>query len=52
MANTNQYAIRDVALATFYDLVTGKALVQLQNLKSSGLENNADLVYVRGGRGK
>jgi hypothetical protein len=51
MATPNQWGIREVALATFYDIATGKALVQLQNLKTSGLENTASLVYARGGRG-
>jgi hypothetical protein len=51
MAAPNQWGIREVAVATFYDIATGKALVQLTNLKTSGLENSANLVYARGGRG-
>ncbi|WP_135546945.1 hypothetical protein [Paenibacillus cymbidii] len=51
MAAPQQYAVREVALATFYDIKTGKARVQLQNLKTSGLENSAETVYARGGRG-
>lgn len=51
MSTPNQYAIREVALASFYSLTTGKILVYLQNLKSSGLENSADTIYARGGRG-
>lgn len=48
MATPNQYAIREVALATFYSLTTLKPLVYLQNLKTSGLENSAETVYARG----
>ncbi|RAV12174.1 hypothetical protein [Paenibacillus contaminans] len=48
---TTQWGIREVALATFFDLTTGKALVQLSNLKTAGLENSAETVYARGGRG-
>ncbi|RAV12175.1 hypothetical protein [Paenibacillus contaminans] len=48
---TTQWGIREVALATFYDIATGKALVQLNNLKTAGLENSAETVYARGGRG-
>jgi len=51
MAVPNQFAIREIAIATFYDLVTGKAKVQLNNLKTSGIENSATVVYARGGRG-
>lgn len=47
----NQWAIREVALATFYDKKTGKAKIQMQNLKTSGIENTADTVYAMGGRG-
>lgn len=51
MTVPNQFAIREIAIATFYDLVTGKAKVQLNNLKTSGIENSATVVYARGGRG-
>ncbi|MDF2650403.1 MAG: hypothetical protein K0Q73_6208 [Paenibacillus sp.] len=51
MAVPNQYAIREIPLATFYDLTTGKARVQLQNLKTSGFEQAAETVYATGGRG-
>ncbi|KAF6626945.1 hypothetical protein H6F38_23090 [Paenibacillus sp. EKM208P] len=47
----NTWAIREVALATFYDKKTGKAKIQLQNLKTSGIENTATTVYAMGGRG-
>ncbi|MBT2759849.1 hypothetical protein [Paenibacillus sp. ISL-20] len=51
MTTPNTWAVREVALATFYDLKTNKARIQLQNLKTSGLENTADIVYAMGGRG-
>ncbi|MCM3274166.1 hypothetical protein [Paenibacillus elgii] len=51
MATPNQWAVREVAIATFYDLKTGKARAQLTNLKTSGLENSATTVYAKGGRG-
>lgn len=51
MTTPNQWAIRDVATATFFDLKTGKAKVQLSNLKSSGIENTGTVVYARGGSG-
>ncbi|MFI2856797.1 hypothetical protein ACH6EH_06625 [Paenibacillus sp. JSM ZJ436] len=51
MTTPNIFAVREVALATFYDLATNKAKVQLSNLKTSGLENSADTVYAQGGRG-
>lgn len=46
----NSWAIREVALATFYD-TSGKALLHLPNLKTSGIENSAETVYARGGKG-
>lgn len=51
MSTPNVWAIRAVAKATFYDLKTGKAKVQLKNLKTSGIENSADTVYAQGGEG-
>lgn len=51
MTAPKQWAIRDVALATFFNIATGKALFHLQNLKTSGLENAAETVYATGGRG-
>src|SRR5690554_1463741 len=51
MATPKTWAVREVALATFYDIATGKALFHLQNLKTSGIENSAETVYARGGRG-
>ncbi|MCR8641545.1 hypothetical protein NV379_02645 [Paenibacillus sp. N1-5-1-14] len=51
MSTPNQWAIRDVATATFYEIKTGKARVQLTNLKSSGIENSGTVAYARGGSG-
>lgn len=51
MTTPNVWAVREVALATFYDLSTNKARIQLTNLKTSGLENTADTVYAKGSRG-
>lgn len=51
MATPRQYAVREVALATFYSLTTGKPLVHLDTLKTSGVENTAETVYARGGAG-
>lgn len=51
MTTPNVWAVREVALATFYDLTTNKARIQLMNLKTSGLENTAETTYSLGGRG-
>ncbi|WP_410767799.1 hypothetical protein [Fontibacillus sp. BL9] len=51
MTTPNVWAVREVALATFYDLTTNKARIQLTNLKTSGLENTAETTYSLGGRG-
>lgn len=51
MSTPNVWAVREVALATFYDLKTGKARIQLKNLKTSGIENTAETSYALGGRG-
>ncbi|MEK4512270.1 hypothetical protein [Paenibacillus sp. FSL K6-2524] len=51
MTTPNVWAVREVALATFYDLETNKARIQLANLKTSGLENTAETTYSLGGRG-
>ncbi|MNI40552.1 hypothetical protein D3C73_947770 [compost metagenome] len=51
MTTPNVWAVREVALATFYDLTTNKARIQLNNLKTSGLENTAETIYSLGGRG-
>lgn len=49
--SVNRFAIRDAGEATFFDLVTGKAIVTLRTLKTSGVETTGETVYARGGRG-
>ena len=51
MATPNRWAIRDAGIATFYDLTTGKPVVTLRTLKTSGLETSGETVYARGGFG-
>lgn len=51
MSTPNVWAIREVALATFYDKKTKKSKIQLTNLKTSGIENTATVVYSMGGQG-
>ncbi|MWV44971.1 hypothetical protein GRF59_15215 [Paenibacillus sp. HJL G12] len=51
MGAPNVWAIKEVALATFYDLKTEKAKVQLRNLKTAGIENSGETKYAQGGRG-
>jgi hypothetical protein len=51
MATPNRYAIRDCGTATFYDLTTGKPVVTLTTLKTSGVETTGETVYARGGFG-
>lgn len=51
MAAPNRFAIRDAGIASFYNLVTGKAICSLTTLKTSGLDTTGETVYARGGRG-
>jgi hypothetical protein len=52
MANTpNRWAIREAAEATFYNIVTGDAIVTLQTLKMSEVQTSGETTYARGGRG-
>lgn len=51
MASPNRWAIRNAGKATFYDLVTKKAIVTLPTLKTSGVETSGETVYARGGDG-
>lgn len=51
MAFTNRWAIRDVATASFYDLVTGDLKVRLNSLTMSSIENSSVVVYAVGGSG-
>jgi hypothetical protein len=38
MATPNRWAIKEAGIATFYDLTSGKAIVTLNTLKTSGVE--------------
>lgn len=51
MATPNRFSIRDAGQATFYNLQTGKAIVTLDSLKTSGIESSAETTYARGGFG-
>lgn len=48
---TNKWAIREVAIAHFFDIATGELKVKLDSLKQNGLENTSETVYSQGGRG-
>src|SRR5690606_17589701 len=51
MTTPNRWAIRDAGIATFYGIATGKPIVTLRTLKTSGLETTGETVYARGGFG-
>ncbi|MBL4950985.1 hypothetical protein JK635_01865 [Neobacillus sp. YIM B02564] len=51
MTTPNRFAIRDAGEATFFNLQTGKAIVTLNTLKTSGVETSGETTYVRGGFG-
>lgn len=51
MATPNRWAIRDAGITTFYNLSTGKPVVTLRTLKTSGIETTSDKVFVSGGFG-
>jgi hypothetical protein len=51
MATPNRWAIKEAGIATFYNIATGKAVVTLATLKTSGVETTGETVYARGGRG-
>lgn len=51
MSTPNQWAIKEAGEATFYSLITGKAITTLTTLKTSGVETTGETVYSRGGRG-
>lgn len=51
MATPNRWAVKECGDATFYSLSTGKAIVTLRTLKTSGVETTGETVYSRGGRG-
>ncbi len=51
MSTPNRFAIRDAGKASFYNLQTGKAIVTLDSLKTSGIESSAEQTFARGGFG-
>lgn len=51
MATPNRFAVRDAGSATFFNLQTGKAIVTLNTLKTSGIESSGETTYARGGFG-
>lgn len=51
MATTNRWAIAEAGDVSFFDLVTGKAIVTLSTLKSTSIETSGETQYSRGGRG-
>lgn len=51
MATPNRWAIKEAGIASFYSLSTGKAIVTLETLKTTGVETTGETVYARGGRG-
>ncbi|RYI30611.1 hypothetical protein EVU96_09350 [Bacillus infantis] len=51
MATPNKWAVRSVARATFYDLVTNNAIAYLDTLKTSGVNTTSETSYARGGDG-
>lgn len=51
MATPNRFALRDAGKATFYNLQTGKAMVTIESLKTSGVETSGDTTYATGGFG-
>jgi hypothetical protein len=42
MSTPNRWAIRDAGEATFYNLTTGKPVVTLRTLKTSGVETSGE----------
>lgn len=51
MATPNRWGIREAGNVSFYSLSTGKAIVTLTTLKTSGVETTGETVYAQGGRG-
>lgn len=48
MATPNRWSIKEAGIASFYSLSTGKAIVTLDTLKTSGVETTGETVYARG----
>jgi hypothetical protein len=51
MATPNRWAIKEAGICSFFNIATGKAVVSLPTLKTSGVETTGETVYSRGGRG-
>jgi hypothetical protein len=51
MATPNRWAIKEAGICSFFNLTTGKAIVSLPTLKTTGVETTGETVYARGGRG-
>lgn len=51
MSTPQRWAIRDAGIAHFYNISTGKLVVSLPTLKTSGVEFTGSTVYSRGGSG-
>jgi hypothetical protein len=51
MSTPNRFALRDAGKATFFNISTGKAIVTLESLKTSGIDSTAETTYARGGFG-
>jgi hypothetical protein len=51
VSTPNRFAIRDAGKATFFNLQTGKAIVTLDSLKTSGIESAAEQTFATGGFG-
>jgi hypothetical protein len=51
MTTPNRWGIREAGEVSFYSLSTGKAMVTLSTLKTSGVETTGETVYAQGGRG-
>jgi hypothetical protein len=44
MATPNRWAIKEAGIATFYNIATGKAIVTLNTLKTSGVETTGKVL--------
>lgn len=51
MATPDRFSLRDAGKATFYNIQTGKAVVTLDTLKTTGIETTGDTTYATGGYG-
>lgn len=51
MSAPNRWAVRDAGSCTFYNLVTGDAIVTLNTLKTTGVQTTGETSYATGGPG-